>query len=197
MSFFKKLFGSKTKTEPIPKPVEPTEPAAPSVKPYDSEQQYTYLTNLIRAHKSVNPFNYNLVVVWALSLMKEGNEMPGVLMLASFAEPIDTLEIQPYVSRALIELNLTELDGEAAILALIRYHVMNIVTDNSLRKNLRELYHLCNQYDYGYGLNPFYLLHYAWEDLEYEDENYYYAGATLDNIESFVKKEAEQWLKNH
>nr|WP_322624911.1 hypothetical protein [uncultured Flavobacterium sp.] len=197
MNFFKKLFVSKTKTEAAPKPVESTEKMTPSVNPYNSEQQNTYLTNLIRAHKSVTPFNYNLAVVWALSLMEEGNEMPSVIMLASFAEPIDTLEIQPYVSRALIELNLAETYGEEAKYSLIRFYMLEILLDKNLRKNLIELSHLYNYDDEEYGLHPFYLLLDAWHDLDHGLYNHYYNGATLDNIESIIKKEAEQWLENH
>ncbi|MFP9112733.1 hypothetical protein ACLI1A_02250 [Flavobacterium sp. RHBU_3] len=206
MNFFKKLFSVKSKPE---KPLQDEERNSPpnltlnhSNKEkvnllYLSEQNNPYLTNLIQAHNSIDTLNYNLAVVWALSLMKKGNEMPSVFMLASFAEPIDALEIRPYINVALNDLSLKEIDGEDAILAVIRYYVMEIVIDNSLRKSLTELNDLCNQYDHGYGLNPFYLLYYAWYDLDYGDDNYYYDGATLDNIESLVKKEAKEWLEKH
>lgn len=197
MNLFKKLFGNTTKNEAPPKPIESVEKIAPSVNPYNSKQQNPYLTNLIQAHNSINPFNHNLAVVWALSLMREGNEMPSIFMLASFAEPIDALEIRPYINVALNDLNLKEIEGEEAIFIVIRYYISEILLDNNLRKNLNELYNLCNQYNHDYGLTPFYLLYYAWYDLEYGYDNHYYDGATLDNIESIVKKEAEQWLKNH
>lgn len=198
MLFFKKLFGSKTKTEAAPKPVESAEKMTTSVNPYNSEQQNTYLTNLIRAHKSVTPFNYNLAVVWALSLMKEGNEMPGVIMLASFVEPIDTVEIQPYVSRALIELNLTEIDGEEALQYVISYYCAEILAGNRIQNNLRRIIDLYfSYYQQDLGLENLYLLSCAWDDLENGYDNYYYDGAKLNNIESLAKKEAKYWLENN
>lgn len=195
MSFLKKLFGKHTKKETIahhPQLVEKE-----SLYPKLPKENNKHIIGLIQAHKSITYFNYDFVVEWAIELIRSGNETPNILMLASFGPPIYALEIRPYIIAVLKDLGLEETQGDEAVLAAIRYYTTEILSGHSTRKNLRTLFDLCNQNDYGFELMPFYLLYYAWDDLTGGYYNSYYNGATLDNIEAILKKEAENWLAKH
>jgi hypothetical protein len=146
----------------------------------------------------VELFNHNLAVDWALSLLKNGNQTPNVLMLASFGEPIDAFEIRPYIVAVLTDLGLAEIVGDEAVIAVIRYYATEILMDRRLRDNLRTLSKLYMQYyENDFKLNAFYLLENAWYNLEGHYDDYYYGGATLENIESLIKKEVANWLARH
>jgi len=156
----------------------------------------TNLTALIQAH-TCEHFDYNFAVDWAISLIQEGKETPNIVMLASFGAPIDSLEIRPYVSAVLKDFGLEELEGDEAVLSVIHYYTFEIWQGRFTRKNLRQLHELYLQYNRNFDLVPFYLLYYSWNALEAREENYYYDGATLDNIEALLKTVAQKWLESH
>lgn len=154
-------------------------------------------TSYVQAHKCDGHFNYNLVVDWAIEQLEQGMETPNMLMLASFGSPFEIREISPYIAAALKDLGLQEIDGDDAVNAIIRYYATEILLNHSLRSNLQHLHKLALEYDQEFGLVPFYCLYYAWNDLEQEGYNFYYDGATLENIESILQKEASDWLKSN
>jgi len=160
-------------------------------------QNHNHLTRLIQANKYTDSFNYNLAVDWAIGLLQEGKETHNILMLASFGAPIDAYEIRPYITAVLKDLGLDEINGDEAKIAIIRYYITEISLTHSIRNNLGTLYHLCFEYDSEFGLFPFYLLYYSWQDLEAKELNHYYEDATLDNIESLLIKEAKIWIANY
>lgn len=160
-------------------------------------QNHNHLTRLIQANRAAENFNHNLVVNWAIALLESGKETTNLLMLASFGPPIDAFEIRPYIIAVLKDMGLEELKGDEAAIAIIGYYITEIVLDNSIRSNLEILSELYYKFDFNFGLDTFYFLHFAWQDLEAREHNYYYEGATLDNIESLLKKEAQTWLTNH
>ena len=154
-------------------------------------------TELLRWHNGVELFDYNPTIDWAIYMIQKGIEPENMLILASFSKPVDREEIKPYVSGVLKDLNLEELIGEYSIVSNCYYHVQQIIDEYEVRKNLFSLYsiHLDNNYpDY---TSPFYLLYHGWSDLETEGFNYYYDGATLNNIEMVVNLESQKFISKY
>lgn len=149
---------------------------------------------LIQCHLSIDYFDYDFAVDWAIDLIRQGKETENILMLASFSKPVDSNEIRSYVSAVLDDLKLEEKHGEAAITSKIYFELAEILNGISIRKNLESLYKLCLAYDHNYGLSPFYFLYYAWLELVEIRVNFYYEGANLENIEALLKKEASDWI---
>jgi hypothetical protein len=60
---------------------------------------------------------------------------------------------------------------------------------------LRELRKLTfhGEYDDDRYMN-FYLLYWAMGDLDYSSEQYYWAGATKENINQIIKEEFQKWI---
>ena len=162
------------------------------------------LTKLLEYHTVIKRFNYNFAVEWAMYLLEQGNTNDDILMLASFSEPIDRLEIKPYVNKALASMNLDEKqDKDTGILLLASYYIFNILENNEIRLNLRMIDNLYFVIDdlyldtkFNNKLTPLYLLSCAWDELDYNAINYYFPEATIDNIESIVKKEAQLFINN-
>lgn len=147
-------------------------------------------------HRSIYPFNYDLAIDWAIELIREGIETENVLILASFSKAADSSEIAHYVSAVLRELGIEEPPALEPPLPYLRYYVEQIITGKEIRSALAELFRAYTQ-DYDHGLLPFYLLHFAWKDLETVGYNHYYDGATLENIEQLAKDEALKWMDTY
>lgn len=155
------------------------------------------ISKLIQCHKGISNFNYDITVDWALELLNSGVETENVFMLASFSKPVDSREIKPYVSAVLNELKLSEKEGNEAIISKINYHLAEIIQDKSIRNNLKFLYEICLDNNYGFGLMKFYLLYHGWDELDEMGVNFYYDGADKSNIEKIIKEEAKNWLDKY
>ena len=157
------------------------------------------LTQLIQHHSVIDYFNYNYAVEWAINMIESGNNHDAVLMLASFAEPIDSLEIRPYVYKALKGLYLDEkINLDEAIKSYASLFILEILDKKKIKANISTLQQLCVNYEFNYNLLPFYLLHYEWNNIEFEGiYGHYYPDVTLDTIEEEAIKEAKLWFENN
>lgn len=142
-------------------------------------------------------FDYSKAVDWAIDLIRQGKETDNVLMLASFSEPIDRLEIRPYVTKVLNDFGLKELDYKSTLIAQTHYHLNEILNDRQIRKNLHTLYQLYMNNEKESGLINFYLINHGWEELEEIGVNYYFEGADLNNIEEVLIMEARKWIEKY
>ncbi|WP_294733537.1 hypothetical protein [uncultured Flavobacterium sp.] len=153
------------------------------------------LTELLQYHTVIERFNYSFAVEWAMYLLEQGNTNDDILMLASFSEPIDSFEIQPYLSRALTSMNLNQKqDKDTGLLLLATYYILDILDNNNIISNLQKIESLYFDTKFSNKLTPFLSLYYAWGDLDNNMDNYSYPEATLDNIESIVKREAKLFI---
>jgi hypothetical protein len=137
-------------------------------------------TELILWHNTVEYFDYNMAVDWAIKLIEAGKETENILILASFSKPVENHEIKPYVSAALRDLKLEEKYEKYSLTGNIHFHLEEILENCETRLNLKKLYDLANGNDYDFGLSTFYQLYHEWLNLE-EDKPYivYYQAATL------------------
>lgn len=101
------------------------------------------------------------------------------------------------MTAVLDELGLNELECDDAIIAQTHFILLKILDDIDLRKNLRQLYQVCINNDMDNRIMNFYLLYHAWDGLEEIGANYYFEGATLENIERVLKKEVRKWIDEY
>lgn len=154
-------------------------------------------TRLMQWHSAIELFDYNLAVDWAIELIRKRKETENILILASFSKPVDSDEIKLYVSGALNDLNLEEKYGTYSLRANAHYYVELILDKIELRLNLRKLYKMYINSRREAELVIFFLLHHAWLNLEADEWNPYYKGATLENIETVIMKEARNWIDKY
>lgn len=160
------------------------------------------ISKLIRHHNGFEGFNYDLVVDWAVGLIENGMDSENILILASFAKPVDSDEMKPYLSAVLKDLNLEEKRGNEAVFGLIEFYLTEILNGHSIRDKLLFFYHMylekdCVSNNDQFDITPFYLLFHAWCDLEEVGMNFYFENTDLNNIEDVCKNEARRWLMKH
>jgi len=157
----------------------------------------TKYTELLRWHKAVKLFDYNLAVDWAIEMIRNGIETENILIVASFSKPVDRDEIKPYISAALNDLKLEEIVEQYSVISHAHYFIQQILDNYKVRSNLTALYNLHLDNNFPESTTAFYLLYHGWSDLESVGYNYYYVGATLENIESILKDEARLFVSKY
>jgi hypothetical protein len=135
---------------------------------------------------------------WALEMMTNGIESDHLIILAGTSPTINRFQLDEIVNAALKELSLNKTGPEENINGYI-YFLIAEATDNNLpyKNALRELRNLCMKNDYDPKLMPFYLLSFAYEDLEEFKVQFYWDGADRENIDSIIKSEFQRWQNEY
>ncbi|RYE32519.1 MAG: hypothetical protein EOP48_31025 [Sphingobacteriales bacterium] len=158
--------------------------------------QVSELTYQVVAYTEVPIFDTNVCVDWAFDMVSLGFDTPSVLMLAGLDKPTNYFQTIEYLKVALRELNIEPKFGDEAVISYSSYFIAQIVKGQNIKENLKEVYKFCQAKDYEGLIYDFYLLYWAWDDLDYgQDTQPYLDGATKDNIEAIVINTAEWWLK--
>ncbi|SHM89934.1 hypothetical protein [Mucilaginibacter sp. OK098] len=131
---------------------------------------------------------------WAYDMLVAGFETENLVMLAGETEPYNQFEVQSLADKVLNELNLTWDDREQVYKNYVCYlvsavldgklkavNVLCIIKDVYLDNDL-EPYH-----------QDFSLLYWAYNDLTYSDQQWYWDGATRENIETIIKDYFMEW----
>ncbi len=136
-------------------------------------------------------------VDWAISMLEEGRDGHNLTMLAGMLPPYNHFEMAALRDRTLCELGIADLDAELAVrtFAVERLRLA-LEGDFNLMEAVREIKDLCIANNYQKDVYDFYLLFFAYVDLEFREMQYYWPGATRENIESIFRKRAEQFVAN-
>ncbi|MEY8861233.1 hypothetical protein [Tenacibaculum singaporense] len=157
---------------------------------------------VLKTHKQVEPFDYDLVVDWAVNMLLNNYNYESLIKIASMSKPIFEEEIVDYVTEVLNDFKIEELVAVDTFKRKANYHVKMILQSNEIRKHLESLYKIYLESD-----NPdykvFFNLHHAWKDLESDfikqemnGIQMYYKGATLENIKELIILESKKWLES-
>ncbi|UAB83974.1 hypothetical protein INR75_17650 [Zunongwangia sp. SCSIO 43204] len=154
------------------------------------------LSHRIKFHKIVSPFNHDITVDWAIELLKNGFETDNIYMLASFSKPVDSEEIKNYVSAVLNDLGIPEAIEEEKDdpVKHIQHFMEQIIAKNDIYAQLKQLYELFLSYNEDYGLDPFSLVYYSWENFLTENETFYAEASSLKNLENWAVEESHKWM---
>lgn len=156
------------------------------------------LTYKVLAFSVAPDFEWNDCVDWAYEMLLLGYDTSNLLILAGISKPADYYGTFPYFSAALGELGLKEKTGEEAIIFYSGYLLRKIIARQSIRENLAELGILHYSNGYPELIQDFYLLNDGWGDIDREmGSEYYWPGATKENIEQIVIDKACKWLSEH
>lgn len=143
------------------------------------------------------PVNTSDCINWAIEMLELGYETPHLLMLAGCNKSESYFDIKPYVEASVKELGLEMKPGEEGVISYAYYLIKTISLNRNVRQNLGELYRFCQQREYEDVVYDFYLLWWAWDQIDYDDTNanHYWEGVTGKTIEKTVVKVANDWLK--
>ena len=156
------------------------------------------LTYKVIAYSEVPNKNMDECVDWAIEMIELGYDTPHLLMLAGFTKPTNYFEVSDYLKNALKELGIKELSGEAALISYGYYYIRKIATGEYAKKHLASIKEYWIEMGHDSLFYDFYLLWWAWDDFDDGQEyQYYWDGATKENIEALVTDKAREWLQIH
>lgn len=152
-------------------------------------------TNRILALKALDHSCGQQCVDWAICLIEQGRTERHVLMLAGMSPPFNYFEMAELRDRALAELGFRAISRSDAL----RIYAADIAQDAQSGQaetlaTLRELNRLCIDEDYAAELQDFYSLYFAWDDLLTSHEQWYWPGATRENIAAIAHETLSKFV---
>jgi hypothetical protein len=134
-------------------------------------------------------------VQWAISLLERGLDSRSLRILAGMTPPLNHFELSDLRDRVLEELSPRELNEADPVTAYVREIVVEAL-DN--RQSLSEVFREVSEFSIALGypteLRSFYLLRFAWEDLQDREVQWYWPGATRENIDDIMLGEAQRFV---
>lgn len=156
------------------------------------------LTYKVVAYSDLTTVNGDDCIDWAYEMLQLGHETPSLLILAGLTKPTNQFEVRDYLKRALHELELDEKTGDDATLSYSSYYIDKIAKGQDVKRNLGMVYEFCKARDYEKLIFDFYLLYWAWADLDYgNDYQSYWPDADKTNIERIVIETASKWISDN
>ena len=153
------------------------------------------LTYKVVTYSDLTTVNGDDCVDWAIEMLQFGHETPSLLILAGLTKPTNQFEVRDYLKRTLSELKLDEKTGDDATLSYSSYYLAKIAKGDDVKRNLGMVYEFCKARDYEKNIFDFYLLHWAWDDLDYGEEyNHYWPDANRNSIKQIVIDRAKEWV---
>jgi hypothetical protein len=137
-------------------------------------------------------------VQWAGDAVCEGHDTPSLWILAGLLPPLNPFEVRDYATRALQELDIAIPSGSDAVSAFARDLIAEIITAPArMQAHLARLCSLCMAQDYQRDIYDFYLLRWAYDDLQREPSQFYWPGADRSNIRDIVLEKCRTWLLDY
>ena len=158
----------------------------------------TITTARILADKALQNTCGKECVDWAVSILEQGHNGQCLSILAGISPPFNHFELADYRDRALRELGIADVgDPNAAVSTLAAEHLRYaLVGGEDLISTLRTIKGLCIANYYQKDIYDFYTLFFAYDDLQHSDEQWYWQGATRQNIISIIRRRAEEFLQS-
>ena len=152
----------------------------------------------ILARKMLNRECGHECVEWAIGMLEQGYESKSLMVLAGLSPPYHHFEVCSLRDRALQDIRPPELAIEDPINAYVADIACQAIYDiGALREVFARVAHLASELGYPTDLQPFFDLHFASEDLLLSDMQWYWPGATRDNIEQIMVQEARRFVARY
>lgn len=135
---------------------------------------------------------------WAYAMICAGFDTENLVILAGEMEPYNQYELQRLAEKVFKELNLKWDDRELVYKNYI-YYLVNAALSGKMNTlvvldMLKEIYMELN---YKSSLSYFYMLYYAYDDLKYSNLQYYWDGATRENIDEIINAYFREWVAKY
>jgi hypothetical protein len=136
-------------------------------------------------------------VDWAIGMLERGYEGNYLLRLAGMLPPYNHFEISDLRDRALNELCIDDVNKDLAL----QNYATEVLTDairgrRSMISAIEIVKELCIANDYQRELMDFYLLYFAYTDLQESDVQWYWPDATRQNINEVVRERAVAFVES-
>ena len=133
-------------------------------------------------------------IEWAYDMLVAGFESENLVTLAGEVEPYNQFELQRLTDKVFTELNLTYDNRELVYKNYVCYLVTKALDNEMKAANVLDiLKDICIKEEYEPLLMDFYMLYYAYDDLKYSENQWYWDGATRENIDKITKDYFMEW----
>lgn len=138
-------------------------------------------------------------VDWAVSLLVAGYDTPSLRILAGVAAPFDAPEMTALADRVLVELGLRPIPDPRQAASILTTELCRqlLAGTASIGEVLQQIKDVCIELDEERELMDFFLLHFARCDLVDDEIQWYWDGATRENIDEIVRDRCRKWLADH
>lgn len=134
-------------------------------------------------------------VDWAIDLLASGHEEMPVCRLAAKSRPYNSFEIASLRDQILQMLGLSDLTADECLVIYARELLLAALNDDlPIREALERIRDLYNANDCQSELHDFYLLYWAWDDLDSEDQTFHWPSADRRNIERITRDVALKFI---
>lgn len=156
------------------------------------------LTYKVVAYSALTTIDGDDCIDWAIEMLQLGYDTPSLLVLAGLTKPTNQFEVRDYLKTALSELKLDEKTGDDATLSYSSYYITKIAAGQEVKRNLGLIYEFCLARNYEKVIYDFYLLYWAWDDLDHGNHyQAYWPDANKSNIEQILIETAKKWVKEN
>lgn len=132
---------------------------------------------------------------WALEMMEAGYQSENLYMLAGETKPFNQFELHELTRKALEDLGFSYSDKNAVLKNYVYYLISKSVDQpETYYTTLRELKNICQDLNLDLTYMDFYLLYYAKDELLVNDVQWYWYGASRQNIDQIIKDRFRQWI---
>jgi len=152
----------------------------------------------VLAFKVLNRDVDKVWVDWAFDMLMAGFDTEHLRILAGENEPFNQFQMQELADKVLAELQLDYSDKDQTIKNYACY-LIDKSLDGELDnfKVLKILKDICTELDFEPYLYDFFSLYFAKDDLLHSDNQWYWDGATKDNIEQIITNYFTTWKTNN
>jgi hypothetical protein len=155
-------------------------------------------TSEILAFKILNRDIGKIWIDWAIDMLMAGFNTKNLVILAGESEPFNQFQLQKLTDKVLDELHLDYSDKKLIIKNYVFYLIDKAlkgeIENNEVLKILKDI---CIELDYENYLYDFYLLYFAKDDLSDSENQWYWNGATRNNIDKIIKDYFNKWKDSH
>jgi hypothetical protein len=134
---------------------------------------------------------------WAYEMLEAGCETESLVILAGELKPYNQFELQSLTDKIFIELNLNWDNREQTLKNYVCYLVDKALNGKIKFVDVLDLIKdMYIELDNESSLSGFYMLYYAYDDLKYSEHQWYWDGATRENIDEMAKDYFIEWKAN-
>jgi hypothetical protein len=160
--------------------------------------KYIRSTYEIMAFKVLNRDIDEEWVNWAYEMMTHGVETESLVLLAGTRRPFHQFPLQELTTNMFDELQL-DLTSKEKVIKRYVFHLIEEVLSGerempAVLEILKDLYY---ELDYESFLSDFYSLYWAYEDLQYSHDQWYWPNADRSNINDIVTTAFKDWKEKH
>ena len=154
-----------------------------------------YSTTAIFGKRAASLVSAQDYIDWAGDLLVQGEDSYHLRILSALDKHTGSYEAEDYFLRCVKELALTTPDSVTALLAYASEIAKKVVDDDiAVEQGIGMLYRLCVAFEYDPDFIIWLELDDALDDLLAGSEPYAYPTATLANIGSIAKDEAQKFI---